>query len=433
MPKGVRRAWPDDDALVELLTQHAGNVAAAAEALAVQHATLTCHIKARGLKPKLEELRAAGREQATRDALDAARRKTEIRGDTATVYVDPVDLGDIEGLLRSRNLDPDEWVVTSATLNEWDGPVAGGGTQVLRQLKVTLKRAPRLILAAPAVHVPPVRPRPGTRRSRRADQPRVTVVEGDHQAPYHDPDLDVAACKLIADVGPAEHVLLGDTMDLPTISKHADHPAAQAKVQECIQAGYELVRRRRDAHPDARCRKLKGNHDWRLESELLVRAERLYGIKPADTGDGPEVDALSLRRLLHLDALGVELVEDPRGWEHAEVELVPGPQGLVVRHGWLTGENSAKRSVHKRGRSMIVGHGHAREHWFGWDPSAECERQAVMAGTMSLARDHRFPHFAVADLWLQGLVVVTVWPDGEFQVEHARWDGKRLRWRDRSY
>lgn len=430
MAKGVQREWPADDDLIALIRDHAGSVTNAAAALGCAESTLNSHVRNRGLRGLVRDVRAQARREAMEQARDAAKRRTEIRGDTATIEADPVDLGDIEGLLRSRGLNPDEWAVVSATLNEWDGPVAGGGTQVLRQLKVTLRRAPRLILAAPAVHVPAIT---GRRRKPPRARPRVVIVEGDHQAPYHDPGLDAAAVALISDLEPAEHVLLGDTMDLPTISKHADHPAAQARVQDCIQAGYELVRRRREAHADARCRKLKGNHDWRLEGELLARAERLYGIKPADTGDGPEVDALSLRRLLHLDALGVELVEDPRGWEHAEVELVPGPRGLVVRHGWLTGESSAKRSVLKRGRSMIVGHGHTREHWFGWDPSQGCERQAVMAGTMSLARDSRFPHFAVADSWLQGLAVVTCWPDGEFQIEHARWDGRLLRWRDRTY
>jgi hypothetical protein len=52
---------------------------------------------------------------------------------------------------------------------------------------------------------------------------------------------------------------------------------------------------------------------------------------------------------------------------------------------------------------------------------------------MCLVRDERFPHFAVCDKWLQGFVTVTRWPDGRFAIEHARWDGKALRWRDRSW
>jgi hypothetical protein len=159
----------------------------------------------------------------------------------------------------------------------------------------------------------------------------------------------------------------------------------------------------------------------------------MYGIKPASINGAEEIPSLSLRRLLHLDALGIELVEDPRGWMHAEVELIPGLAGLVVRHGWITGANTAGRSLAKRGRSMIVGHTHSREHAFDWDPSAGLERQAVVAGTMSLVRDQRFPHFAPCDSWLQGFVTVTRWPDGQFVIDHARWDGETLTWRDRRW
>jgi hypothetical protein len=140
------------------------------------------------------------------------------------------------------------------------------------------------------------------------------------------------------------------------------------------------------------------------------------------------------RRLLHLDALGVELVEHPLGFNHAEVELIGGQRGLVVRHGWLTGANTAKRSLEKRGRSLIVDHTHTREHVFAWDPSAGVERQAVVVGTMSHARGPAFPSYAVCDDWLQCLLVVTHWPkDESFMIEHACLDEGALYWRDRRY
>jgi hypothetical protein len=62
-----------------------------------------------------------------------------------------------------------------------------------------------------------------------------------------------------------------------------------------------------------------------------------------------------------------------------------------------------------------------------------CERVGVVAGTMSLVRDERFPHYVTLDNWLQGCVLVTRWPDGDFQVEHVRWNGESLRWRAESW
>lgn len=374
-------------------------------------------------RARLEAVKREGQQQAR-----AERPSTTVKGDEATVVssVAP-NLGDLDGLVRDRGLDPEEWEVVHATLNEWEAPVAEGGTRTMRQMKAQLRRRVKLALVTPARHVPTLARPPRVRRA--ADEPRVFVVEGDHQAPYHDPELDAAATAMVADLQPERHVFLGDLCDFPTISRHADHPAAMATAQECIDEGYGILRRRAEAAPNAERFLLKGNHDWRLESELLARAERMYGIRPA----GEAVPALSLHRLLHLDAVGVELVEDPRGWEHAEVELVPGPKGLVVRHGWVTGANTAGRSMAKRGRSLIVGHSHAREHVFAWDPSAETERQAVVLGTMSRARDPRFPHFATLDGWLQGPATVTLWPSGRFLIEHALWQDGALYWRDRAW
>jgi hypothetical protein len=111
-------------------------------------------------------------------------------------------------------------------------------------------------------------------------------VEGDHQAPYHDPGLDACATEFVREMQPAEHVFLGDGMDLPTISRHPDHPAAMATPQECVDAGYTssaAVRR----PPRTRVRKLKGNHDWRLEGETLARSERMWGLQPAGDDVAP--------------------------------------------------------------------------------------------------------------------------------------------------
>lgn len=416
MSRGIEREWPTNDEMMEILREHGGNVVAVSRALGVSRSTLVSHLR----RYKLEDQVKAIRVKAAKDSVHL-----EIKGDTATIEAEPVDLGDIDGLLRSRGLEPGDWIVVSAVLTERDT-----STGVLRKLEVRLRRAPHLILVSPAHEVSAS---PKVSKRLKTQEPEIILVESDHQCPYFDPGLDAAVLRMLDDIQPDEHILLGDLLDLPTISKYTDNPSMSASVQECVQSGYELIKRRREVVPGARCRKLKGNHDYRLESELLMRAERLYGLKPADTGTAEEVESLSLRKLLHLDELGVELVTDPRGWAHAEIEIVPGPAGLVARHGWLTGHNSAKRSMLARGRSLIVGHGHHREHYFQWDPSSETERQAVMIGTMSRARDMVFPAFAVADLWLQGCLTVTRWPDGRFALEHARWDGDLLRWRDRSY
>lgn len=359
--------------------------------------------------------------------------------------------GNVEQLIRENGLDPADWIVVSTTLNRWNalGKAVDGKnpTHTLRQVKVTLRLRPERVFPQPVAVPASLRLRKAPLVHRPSDAPTLTIVEYDHQAPYHDVALDAAMTAMHFDLQPDVQAFGGDLMDFPTISKHPDHPAARAGVQECLDAGHGILLRRREAAPNALRRKIKGNHDWRPESELLLRAERMYGICPV----GETIPALSLRRLLHLDALGVDLVEHPLGWQHAEIELVPGPNGLGMRHGWVTGSNTAERSLKKRGRSLLVGHTHGRETVYWWDPSAQVERQGAVVGCMCMVRGGAesarlqlamglgeplpkvFPNFAPLDTWTQGAGVVTSWPDGSWIYEHVMWDGHTLRWRDRRW
>lgn len=335
---------------------------------------------------------------------------------------------DAEAYVRERwGFSEDEWIISTCTGNTWEGPAAGGGVVVYSQVKGTFRKKLDLLVLSPATHVPALVKQRKVRRAQKREE--TWVVEIDHQAPYHDEDLDAATTAMVADLQPDGHVFAGDLLDLPTISKHADHPSAQATPQDCVNAGYGILRRRAEAAPNARRLLIRGNHDWRIDGETLLRSERMHGLAPAE-----EVEAaLSLKRLLHCDTLGVEFVADPRGWQHDEVEIVPGPYGLVARHGWLTGEKTAEKSVRKRGRSIIVGHTHTPEHAWIWDPSMEIHRQGVVGGAQCLARDKRFPHFAVLDGWKQGPVVVTVRSARDFVIEQTHWFEGKLYWRDRSW
>jgi hypothetical protein len=439
MPSGVAYTWPPDDELLELYRESGGNYSELARRLGIVSETVRGHV-AKNLvrKAAFAQVRQDRATQLRAPARDPEQRPgAEVDGDEGKIVSPPsAKPQDIPTLLRHWDLDPDEWEVRDVKVNTWDALTsdkATGDNRVVRmhQMTVYLRKRLELALVQPAVHVPAlVRPRAGRRLTTR---PRLVVVEGDHQAPYEDQDLDGAVTGFVQDLQPDVHVFLGDTGDYSTISKHPDHPAANATPQDSLDGSYALLRRRAEAAPNAERKKLKGNHDWRLEGEQLARSERLYGLKPAAIEDSEQLAAFSLRNLLHLDALGVELVEDPRGWEHGEVELVDGPRGLVVRHGWLTGHKTAERSMKKRGRSLIVGHGHHREHAFWWDPSAEIERQAAMCGVMCLARSVRFPHYQPCDDQLQGALTVTIYPDGQFVIEHARWSDGALLWRDSRY
>lgn len=402
--------------------QQAGTINGAAQLLGVSRRTMFRRLE----DPELRAAIQLHRDPAS--AVDQFNLNEDKSECTFTTPPNP-NLGDLNALIRDRGLDPDEWIVASVAINRWDAPVAGGGKQTMEQAKISLRRSAQSVLAAPAQHVPSVKRKPHIAAK---TKPELIVVESDSQIPYIDKGLHEASLYAIQELyrrhNMVEHVFLGDVADFPTISKHAPHAAAMATVNECIQGSYNYLRDKAEAAPNARRRLLKGNHDYRLESELLNHAQGVYGIKPA----GEEMGALSMSRLLHFDALGIEYVEDPRGWQHGEIELVDGVGGLVCRHGWITSANSALKSMQKRGRSIIVGHNHRREHAFWYDPSAGIERQGVVIGCMSAVRGigADYPTFTVCDDWNQGFGIVTRWPDQTFSIEHALWDGHTLRWRD---
>jgi hypothetical protein len=381
-------------------------------------------------------------EAGLRDARKRSRRtepsrrdpKVTTDGDNASITgpatEGQVSLADSEALMRSRGFDPAEWEVRSATVNEWEGP-SEDGTRTYHQLKIQLQRRTPTEWIFPAVDV---KPRPLPKRRTGASS-FLAVIVGDQQAPYHDPGLHGCFLQFLADVKPQRGVSLGDGADFPTISRHRDNPGWAAPVQECIQAFFQVLCDYRDASPDTAWQLLKGNHDHRLETELLNRAERMFGIRPADyPGEAKQDQALSLNRLLHLDRLGVELVEPPvvgDNYEHAQVNL---SSQLGVRHGWLTGENTAAKTLDRLGHSVVVGHTHAqrctqqtRYDIAGTPTTITCWE----AGTMAQIRDGL--GFAVRPSWQQGFVTAQVWPDGSFHVDPATFKDGALYWRDRCW
>lgn len=349
-----------------------------------------------------------------------------VNGDNAVVVTKPAaELGSIEDALRARGLDPDDWSVDKVIVNEWESNAGDGEVITLRQLKIFLTRVVPIEFVVPPRDVKARKP--GKRRV--TGKPRTIVLLPDQHAPYEDRDLHDRVVSFLADVPIDEVGLLGDVLDLPTVSRHRDNPAWAASVNECLQRGFELLRDYTEAAgPDVRFWKLKGNHDVRLETELLSRAERMFGIRPASVEGEQQDHALSLRRLLHLDALNIELVEpirDGDNYDQAWHEITPH---LEARHGWLSGSKSADKMLARVNRNLVVGHTH-RQHltrrttWVGTHHTTiECLEAGTLRGIEGGGG------FAVAPDWQQGFVVAQIVDDRPV-LDFARYDAGRLRWR----
>jgi hypothetical protein len=167
-----------------------------------------------------------------------------------------------------------------------------------------------------------------------------------------------------------------------------------------------------------------------LRAEQLTRAERIYGLRPADHDDEQFEQALSLRNLLHLDRLGIEYVGDDGAYEHSEVEIA---ENLVARHGWITGANSAAKTLAKIGCDVVVGHTHRQQiTWMTETRRGETlTTQAVEAGCMCQIKGGL--GYTVSPQWQNGWATAVVWPDGSHVIELASYVDGAVRWRDQRY
>lgn len=393
--------------------------------------------------PKKEPRRESNRV----DAQKSAQASLTIQANTATAITPPIEgppkdyYSDPSDMIRSRGLDPDDWVIDTITINEWEGPKAGGETTTFHQCKFTCKRkvslAPLLVLPRTDGWIAPPKARMDPSR------PRKVVVVGDQQAPFHDPGLHACFLQYLKVHQPDEMISLGDSYDFPDISRHPFDPINNARVNECLQSGYEMFRDYVDAAPRMRIRKLKGNHDIRPEQYLISKgAGNLVGVSRPETDTEPAQPVLDLAHLGRLDELGIEVVDSHGDYSLGQIAL---SDKLAVRHGWIvrTGSGaSALKTLEHLGHSVIVGHTHRQA--IVSQSKHEIDHQirtlkGVEAGCMcrvsqEVGDDNRiWPSYAPSPDWQQGFVTVTVWPSGEFSVDLASYVNNTLLWRDEKY
>ena len=339
-------------------------------------------------------------------------------GETAVAIGQPGGTTDPDVLMRELGIPEDKWDVSGATvLRKGDDPNY--------QLTMRLRRKQGSTFITPAVHVPPVKK--ATRAKFGKGEPRLVAIAADQQAPYHDPVAHELFLKWLEEFKPDEVVLAGDTIDLPDLSRHPSNPEWHVPAQECIDVGYRLLRDMVEAAPAAEFHKLLGNHDDRIRLLLIAKAAKLYGLTPAVTPEEPVQDhAMSVRRLLHLDALGINLIQPDGNYTHAQHWIAPK---LAVRHGWLTGQGTAEKSLKNIDYSMIVFHTHAQTMFQKTTHTHDgrlARQIGVEGGAMCKVKGGI--GYAVDPGWQQGFVTAWVWPDGRFQVDFARVEDDELFW-----
>jgi hypothetical protein len=331
---------------------------------------------------------------------------------------DPAEWGDIEGLLAQRGMSLQDWMVVGARVNEWADQ---------RQLRVDLK--PRIGLLVPA-RTDGWRPPP--RAVQDISKGGLVALFGDHHAPHHDPVLHEAVCEWLRRNKPAQGILLGDLLDLDAVSRHRANPEWATTMQDCVDAGYGILRAYVQASPTTRWRMLAGNHEDRLRNGILDNLAAVHRLTPGAIDEADrQRPVLSIPHLLRLDELGIEWMDAGGEYAHGQIQIT---SELAARHGWIAKKGagtSALATINHLRFSVVIGHTHRQSivhhtaHSINGDP-----RTLLGAEAGTLAKIRGGLGYAVAADWQQGFATAQVWPDGMFKLDLATWTDGSLLWRN---
>jgi len=310
-------------------------------------------------------------------------------------------------LLKKVGLNPDEWVITNvkARGGHWGNPEEPSS-------QVRLEVSVRPVLAAPFKLPEPASWKPLPKpKKRKAGKVETSIILSDQHCPHIDVTCHRLICEWLREEQPDRIHVNGDLLDFSTISRHRQRDGYAQSVNDCLQSGFDTLRDYRDACPDARITLLRGNHCERIEHALIDNLKELHRITAADD----EIPALSLRKLLHLDLLHVEYIDE--AWDRAKTQI---GRRLTVRHGFATGQNVGTKMLTKLAGSNVQGHTHRlsltyRTHHTMRDDEPTETRLAAEVPCLCQIDDGLGYMNGEAD-WQQGALMVKTWPDNDFAV-----------------
>jgi UDP-2,3-diacylglucosamine pyrophosphatase LpxH len=256
---------------------------------------------------------------------------------------------------------------------------------------------------------------------------QLIAVLSDQHVPFHDEALHEHVLAWLRDTQPARIVLLGDLLDMESMSRHPWDARFHSTLQATIDAGHQYVADLRTVCPDAQIDYLLGNHEDRARARIIERLREMYGVRRATD----ERSALSLEWLLALDELGVVMhTDESQHYHHSQLRIAPG---LVARHGQATrkgGGSSALAEMERATHGVLMGHCHRlaiTRRTLHDDYGDARTMWAAEAGT--LARVRGGLGYAPRPDWQQGALTVTIDAAGNSHVEAAAEQDGKLCWR----
>ena len=229
----------------------------------------------------------------------------------------------------------------------------------------------------------------------------------DFHIPYH----NLPACNAAIEYGINKSVntiiLAGDFFDFYQISTFNNDPRKR-HIPEELEIGAEFLDALREAFPDAVFYFLVGNHEYRLERYLRLKAPELYGI--------PD---FRLDVLLKFGERKINYISDKRIIKMGKLN---GLHGHEFGGGINIPVNPARTVYLKTHVSTIVGHSHWASEHSATHMNGDLITCFSVAGLMDL-----HPEYRPINNWGHGLGHIRINPDGDFRVFNARiYEGKVL-------
>jgi hypothetical protein len=334
----------------------------------------------------------------------------------------------LEDLLEACSVDLKTWRVDRWKANKWEvGVKVGSGdsarviAEPLFQVEASLTRI-NLESVFPAVNPINLSGEGYTRKSRAYKSSGRCLIIPDAQIGFRrdvlsgalDPFHDRAALDVALQVAQAgkfdEVVYLGDLLDLNEWSdKFLREPEFYFTTQPAIIEAHWWLSQFVKALPDARHKKLEGNHENRLSRMMVTHLMAAYGLTSAA---GVKFPVLSIENLLGLDKLGIEYIS---GYPNNSTYIgsVRVVHGDIAKRG---STDTVKALVADTQETVIMGHIHKIE----WASRTIKERNGLRVVSAfspgCLCRvDFVVPGHGRNQQWQQGCAVVE-WDGDDFAI-----------------
>lgn len=162
-------------------------------------------------------------------------------------------------------------------------------------------------------------------RKDRDSNVKMQVSIYDAHVPFHNKETWSACLQLIRDEQPDEVILVGDFLDVSSMSAHPPGGWEVSKLSDELRAGKDAIQELRQAAGGAAIRWLEGNHESRTKR---TAQQRLSAV----------TDLLAIDKLLGLREMGIQWVPEGKALKRGKLHYV---------HGYWTGDNHAKTHLAK--------------------------------------------------------------------------------------